>query len=395
MKKIAVFTGNRAEFSMLAPIIHAFKNDDRIDYVLIVSGAHFNENNGNSLEEIENEGFEMHHKLPLENKGGTNELSTTKSIGEVILKLSDLLSSIEIDIMFVASDRFESFGACVAATQLNIPTAHFEGGDITQGGALDDSLRHAMTKLAHIHLATNEDAANRIIQMGEEVYRVKNVGFPGIDNVISGNFMNETEVIKSLNLDLNRPIILFTQHSITLNPGNAAEQIKPSLSALKKVQKELNAQIIITHPNNDAGGQHILDAIEKLKAENLTGFQFHPHLGRSRYYGLLNILGNHSRGVCVGNSSSGIKETPIFHCPSIIIGSRQDGRLRGENVITVDYDSIEIANAINQCIFDDRFREKCKNVKNPYGTGNTGKIIAEFLVNFDLGHSVLNKKMTF
>jgi UDP-N-acetylglucosamine 2-epimerase (non-hydrolysing)/GDP/UDP-N,N'-diacetylbacillosamine 2-epimerase (hydrolysing) len=394
-RKVAVFTGNRAEFSMLAPIIQGFKTDDRIDYILIVSGAHLYENHGNSLEEIEKEGFEIHHKLPLENRGGTDELSTTKTISEVILKLSELLSSIDVDIMLIASDRFESFGACIAATQLNIPTAHFEGGDITQGGALDDSLRHAMTKLSHFHLTTNQDAADRIIRMGEEPHRVKNVGFPGIDSVASGNFMSENEVIENLKLDINRPIILFTQHSITLNPEKATSQILPSLEALKEVQRELNAQIIITYPNNDAGGQLIINEIEKLKAENLQGFYFYQHLGRSRYYGLLNILGNKSKGVCVGNSSSGIKETPIFNCPSIIIGSRQDGRLRGDNLITVDYDQNEIRNAIKRCILDDEFRSKYKDVHNPYGAGDSSKITADFLMDSDLSYSILNKKMTY
>lgn len=394
-RKIAVFTGNRAEFSMLTPIIQGLKNDARIEYILIVSGAHLYENHGNSLKEIEREGFEIHYRLPLENKGGTDELSTTKTIGEVILKLSELLSSIEIDIMLVASDRFESFGACIAATQLNIPTAHFEGGDITQGGALDDSLRHAMTKLSHLHLTTNQDAADRVIKMGEEVHRVKNVGFPGIDSVASGNFMSENEVVEDLNLDLSRPIVLFTQHSITLFPDKAPEQVAPSLAALKAIQKELDAQIIITYPNNDAGGQLIINEIEKLRAEKPRGFQVHPHLGRFRYYGLLNILGNKSKGVCVGNSSSGIKETPIFNCPSVIIGTRQDGRLRGENVITVDYHQDAISKAIKKCITDDAFRAKCKDVINPYGAGNSGKIIADFLVDVDLSYSILNKQITY
>lgn len=394
-KKIAVFTGNRAEFSMLTPIIQGLKNDNRLEYILIVSGAHLYKNHGNSLKEINREGFEIHYRLPLENKGGTDELSTTKTIGEVITKLSELLSSIEIDIMLVASDRFESFGACIAATQLNIPTAHFEGGDITQGGALDDSLRHAMTKLSHLHFTTSQDAADRVIKMGEEDYRVKNVGFPGIDSVASGNYMSENQVIEDLKLDISKPIILFTQHSITLYPEKAKQQVAPSLAALKDIQKELDAQIIITYPNNDAGGQLIINEIEKIKAEKLKGFQFHQHLGRSRYYGLLNILGNKSKGVCVGNSSSGIKETPIFNCPSIIIGTRQDGRLKGENVITVGYQKNSIKNAIKKCVTDDAFRLECKNIINPYGSGNSGKIIADFLAEADLGYKILNKQMTY
>jgi UDP-hydrolysing UDP-N-acetyl-D-glucosamine 2-epimerase len=394
-RKIAVFTGNRAEYSMLSPILSGLKQHEGIEYILIVSGAHLNEKHGNSLKEIEKDGFVVHHKLFLDNKGGTDELSTTKTIGEVVIKLSELLASIELDLMLVASDRYESFGACIASTQLNIPTAHFEGGDITQGGALDDSLRHAMTKLSHFHLTTNEDASNRIIKMGEESHRVINVGFPGIDSVASGNYIPVEDVLKDLKLNPEKPVILFTQHSITLQPDGAKEQIKPSIEALKELQQSLDAQIIVTYPNNDAGGEIIIQELEYLKELNLKGFQFFPHLGRARYYGLLNVLGNVLKGVCVGNSSSGIKETPIFNCPSVIIGSRQDGRLRGGNVITVDYKKDEIVAAINKCLLDNEFRKTCKDVKNPYGSGNSGKIIADFLANVELNYAVLNKQMTY
>jgi UDP-N-acetylglucosamine 2-epimerase (non-hydrolysing)/GDP/UDP-N,N'-diacetylbacillosamine 2-epimerase (hydrolysing) len=394
-RKVAVFTGNRAEYSMLSPILQGLKKHQDIEYILIVSGAHLYEKRGNSLNEINEDGFVIHHKLYLDNQGGTDELSTTKTIGEVVMKLSELLSSIEVDLMLVASDRFESFGACIASTQLNIPTAHFEGGDITQGGALDDSLRHAMTKLSHFHLTTNEDALNRIIKMGEEPHRIINVGFPGIDSVASGNYMGMKGVLDTLKLNPERPVILFTQHSITLTPEKAGEQIAPSLLALQELQKILDAQIIITYPNNDAGGEIIIKELEKLQALDLPGFQFFPHLGRARYYGLLNLMGNKLKGVCVGNSSSGIKETPIFNCPSIIIGSRQDGRLRGENVITVDYDKEKIKEAIMKCLTDEIFREACKNFKNPYGSGNSGKIISDFLASVELNYAVLNKQMTY
>lgn len=394
-RKIGVFTGNRAEFSMLIPIIKCIAKDSRLEYCLIVSGAHLEEIHGNSVGEIENEGFEIHHKLPLEHKGGGNALSTTKVIGEIILKSSDLFAEIQLDLILIASDRFESFGALVAATQMNIPTAHFEGGDITQGGALDDSLRHAMTKLSHIHFTTNSEASQRLLRMGEEEQRVINVGFPGIDAVASGDFMKKNKVVKNLSLDLNKPIVLFTQHSITSEPEKGKEQVIPSIEALEDFQRKSNGQVIITYPNNDAGGELIIKELEKLRAKRIKGFQFFPHLGRHRYYGLLNILGNHSRGVVVGNSSSGIKETPLFNCPSIIIGNRQDGRLRGSNVITVDYNRYEIFNAINKCVSDENFRKSCGNIVNPYGSGNSGKLIAKTLSTVELGYNLLNKKITY
>ncbi len=170
----------------------------------------------------------------------------------VLFSVAKALDKIKPDIFVVYADRFEGFAAVIASTQMNIPTAHIEGGDITEGGALDDSVRHAMTKLAHIHFTTNNQATNRLLGMGEAPWRVHTVGFPAIDLIQENNFASPDELIESYNLDLSKPIILFTQHSVTTEFDLAQSQVMPSLKALEMAAKE-GMQVIITYPNNDAG----------------------------------------------------------------------------------------------------------------------------------------------
>ena len=193
---------------------------------------------------------------------------------------------------------------------------------------------------------------------------------------------------------LNKPIVLFTQHSITTEFEKSLEQISPSLQALKNLAKE-GVQVIVTYPNNDVGGRTIIEAIKSLDTESITGIQVHNSLGRYLYHGVLALAVDPSRQVvCVGNSSSGIKESPIFGCPTVNIGSRQQGRLRGDNVIDVDYHQAEIVNAIKTCLYNNEFRSDCHNTDNPYHIGTAGKAIAEVLANVELGKKIIRKGMT-
>ena len=222
----------------------------------------------------------------------------------------------------------KGLAAVIASSQMNIPTAHIEGGDLTEGGALDDSVRHAMSKLAHLHFTTNQQASNRVLGMGEESWRVHTVGFPAIDLISDNNFASSEEVANSLNLDLEKPIILFTQHSVTTEFSMASEQVLPALDALKVLAKK-GFQIIATYPNNDAGGKAIINELNKLNAKSVDGIQVHRSLGRYLYHGVLALANDRKKLVaCVGNSSSGIKETPVFGCPTVNIGSRQLGQIK-------------------------------------------------------------------
>lgn len=391
-RKIAIFTGNRAEYGLQFPIIKAVAAHSELEYQLIVSGAHLDRDFGKTLSEIESDGFKVAAEVKIEMTADSG-FATAQAIGSGVLSMSQCLDRLKPDVLVVYADRFEGFAALIAGTQMNIPTAHIEGGDVTEGGALDDSVRHAMTKLAHLHFTTNEDASNRIRTMGEEPWRVHTVGFPMIDLVHAGHYTTPDVLSQTYNIDLSRPLVVFTQHSVTTLIEESAAQILPALTALEKLASE-GVQIILTYPNNDAGGRAIIAELEKFASRNLKNVQLHKSLGRANYHGMLNICGRVGRGACVGNSSSGIKETPYFGCPTVDIGTRQDGRLSSTNVIHTGYEANEIEQAIRRCLFDESFIVQSHGCANPYGTGDAGKKIADYLAKIQLGHVLLNKKMT-
>lgn len=396
MKKrvIGIFTGNRAEYGLQFPILKAINSHPELEYRLVVSGAHLDKNFGKTLAEIEKDGFKVSSEVKIDLEEDTL-YATAQAIGSGVVNISKALAEIRPDIWVVYADRFEGFAAVIAGTQMNIPTAHIEGGDVTEGGALDDSVRHAMTKLSHLHFTTNENAANRIRTMGEEAWRVHNVGFPAIDMIAAGSFAKPADLADKYGLDLARPVVLFTQHSVTTQFEEAIAQTRPALEALEILARG-GVQVILTYPNNDAGGRAIISELEKFAANKIPNTKLHRSLGRFNYHGMLALCGKGSKagGACVGNSSSGIKETPAFGCPTVDIGSRQDGRLSATNVIHTGYGRDEILNAIRRCIEDQKFIENCHSCENPYGVGDAGKKIAEVLAKTELGAKIITKKMT-
>jgi UDP-N-acetylglucosamine 2-epimerase (non-hydrolysing)/GDP/UDP-N,N'-diacetylbacillosamine 2-epimerase (hydrolysing) len=389
---IAIFTGNRAEYGLLSPIIRAVADHPGLEYRLLVSGAHLDEDFGATKREIEGDGFSVHAEIIMETTGDTLH-GTVRSIGSCILSMAEALVVMRPDLFLVYADRFEGLAACVAGTQMGIPTVHVEGGDLTEGGALDDCVRHAMTKLAHLHFTTNEQAAERVRRLGEEPWRVFNTGFPAIDLIRRGNYASPQELAALYDIDLERPVVLFTQHSVTTEFEQAADQVLPSLEALRRLATK-GVQLVLTYPNNDAGGGRIIRELEAFRAE-VPGLVLERSLGRYNYYGILNLCGSAGRGVCAGNSSSGIKETPAFGSPAVNIGSRQQGRLRGDNVLDAPYEVDAIETALSTALWDEEFRTRCREGANPYGEGNTGARIAEVLATIELGPRICRKLMTY
>jgi len=393
MKRIAIFTGNRAEYGLQLSALKAIDSDPNLEYQLIVAGAHLDDNFGHSIKEIESDGFRIDATVKIETDADSLS-SNVKAIGSAIVKIGEVIELLKPDFMLVYGDRSEALAAVIASTQMNIPTGHIEGGDLTEGGALDDSVRHAMTKLCHLHFTTNIQSSNRVLGLGEEKWRVHNVGLLSLDMITDGNFASSEEVSINLGIDLSKPIILFTQHSVTTEFNFSGIQIKASLNALKVLASK-GIQIIITYPNNDAGGRSIIDNLSLLEKNPIEGIQIHKTLGRHLYHGVLALSSDKSKKVtCVGNSSSGIKETPVFGCPTVNIGSRQSGRLRGQNIIDVDYVEDEIVKAVMFCLENKNFRKSCHETTNPYYSGQSGKKIAEILSGTDINKKLIRKKMT-
>lgn len=386
-----MFTGNRAEYGLQYPILCALAADPRLEYFLLVGGAHLQEDFGSTVAEIEADGFRVHHRVEIAMHQDTL-FATAQAIGTGLLSVSRILDELRPDMLVVYADRYESFAAMIAGTQMGIPTAHIEGGDYTEGGALDDSVRHAMTKLAHLHFTTNEEAAERIRRMAEEPWRIHNVGLPVLDLVAAGLYAPVEEIAQAFRLDPERPVVLFCQHSVSTEADEAAAQIRPSLQALETLAGQ-GYQVVVTYPNNDAGGRRIIQELQALERPRIPNIQVHKSLGRYRFHGILHLIGRIGRGAFAGNSSAGIKETPAFGCPFVSIGSRQRGRLRADNVFDVSYDAGEIAKAIRGCVEDARIRDRCRTCRNPYGAGDAGRRIAEVLATIPLTPTLIQKKM--
>ncbi len=391
-KKVAIFTGNRAEYGLQIPILEAIKEHPNLDYLLFVSGAHLDPTYGHTVKEIESDGFEIHEHIDI-GKGDTSLFSTAHAISKGISEITKCIEKHSPDIFIVYADRYESFAAAISASQTNTITVHIEGGDITEGGALDDSVRHAMTKLSHFHCVTNKEAFERIKAMGEEEWRIKLVGYPAIDLITNNDFTPPADLQTLFHLDFNQPILIFTQHSVTTQFDDVVTQLMPSINAINACAHD-GIRCIVTYPNNDAGGDKIYQYLDS-KLSDSENILLTKSLGRKNYWGILNLARESLANViCVGNSSSGIKETATFKCPTVNIGSRQQGRLRGSNIIDVPYIEEEIISAIKKAFFDEQFRRECRETINPYDLGGAGKLIADLVNNIEINNITRTKKMT-
>ncbi len=354
------------------------------------------ENFGKTINEIEKDKINIYKKIRLTNSSKMKKENidyTAKNISEIIKKYADCLKKIKPDYNLVYADRFETFAASIASSQMNIPTIHIEGGDKTEGGTLDDNVRHAMTKISHLHITTNDNAKKRLINLGEEKWRIKNFGYSAMDYIKLKNYASKKEIEKRLKLKVTKPLVIFTQHPIPLEINNLNKNFDEILKAIKNLT-EHNIEIIITYPNSDYGGKEIINKINKLK--KFKNIHVVSSLGRYYYHGILALNKKNTKVVCVGNSSSGIKETAIFKCPVVNIGPRQNGRFRSTNVFDVKYSKNQIYDTIIRCIYDNKIYKKCLKSKNLYGGGNTGNKVRRFIENMSFTRKkILIKKITY
>ena len=391
MKKVAVFTGNRAEFGLQLPLLKELDGSSNIELTLLVGASHIDKVFGLTIKEVEDYGFKSNYLIDFKHDSDSLD-SNSITISKGISLVASALAEIKPDLFIVYADRYEGFAALIASTQMGIVTAHFEGGDITEGGTFDDSVRHSMTKLAHLHFTTNEDATKRILQLGESQENIFTVGLPSVDLIKAGEFSSEDELVKKYGLENINNIIVFTQHPIPIEKDNISKEFESIESAFKNL-KLTNLKIICTFPNSDIGGKEIIDILKRW--ENTYDFvDVYESLGRKDFHGLLNLNNTDSkrRSCYLGNSSAGIKETPALKAPSIIIGNRQKGRLHSNNVLFINPDEEEIINALHTVYEDTSFMETCKNTFNPYGDGSMGKTSLKIIENLEINSELLKKK---
>lgn len=395
MKKITVFSGNRAEFGLLSPILKVLSKSKKIKLFFVTSGSHLDKKFGYTIDEVFKENIKIYKKIYIKNKikNKTTAEYTSLYIAEIIKEYTKILIKIKPDFNIVYADRFETFASAIASSQMHIPTIHIEGGDKTEGGTLDDSVRHAITKLSHFHIVTNRDAFNRILKLGEEKWRIKNFGYSLIDSVKQGNYASKRELENKLKIKIVRPIVIFTFHPISVNLKQSVIDLKKCLFTLKELSKKY--QIIITYPNIDYGCRSFITEIKKIK--KLKNIKIFRSLGRYYYHGILSLIKKEKiKVLCMGNSSSGIKETAVFKCPTINLGTRQDGRLKSTNVFNLKINPKKIINLTNKCFNNKKIIKIINKSKNLYGGGKTGNKLLNFIENIKHSKSkILIKKIQY
>jgi len=382
-RKIAVVTGTRAEYGLLHPIMTAIKKDKNMELCIIATGMHLSYEFGHTVDYIESDGFKIDAKVDTLLSDDT-QVSMAKSLGVGIIGIAQALETIDPDIVLVYGDRGEPFAAAVSAAHLMIPVAHVHGGDAARGSNIDDSIRYAITKFAHIHFTATKKHAERVIRLGEEPWRVHVVGSPALDTILHAKIPSSRDVAKIFSLDKEKQVILVIQHPTSISVQEAAREMRQTMEALR----ELELQSVVIYPNADAGGRAMIKVIKEYeKHPFIKAFKSVP---RKEYLGLMRIA-----SVMVGNSSSGIIEAPSLKLPVINIGIRQAGREKADNVIDVGHDKDEIVNSIKKALCDDDFKEKVRKCKNPYGDGKSSERILKILREIEITPRLLRKQITY
>ena len=381
MREVAVITGTRAEYGVLVPLLEAIDRSKALRLSLIATSMHLSEDFGHTVEDIESDGFHVDFAVKTLSRDDSNA-GMAISIGRCLEGMAEAFKATSPDIVVVTGDRGEMLAAALAGMYMNVPVAHVHGGDVS--GSVDDSIRHAITKVAHVHLVATRVHEHRILRMGEEPWRVHRVGTLALDSLRRAERIPDGELERRYGVDLSEPLALMIQHPVTTDSKRAGDQARMTLDALA----DLGCQTIVVYPNADSGGRRIIRAIE----ERAGGPLFHiersvPHVDFINLMRVANVM--------VGNSSAGIIEAPFFHLPVVNIGPRQDGRERARNVIDVGYSRREILAALRKAVHDERFARSLQGLRNPHGGGDTSQRIVRLLRTIKLTRRLLEKRMSY
>jgi len=379
VRTIGVITTSRADYGIYRPLLDAIVSDSELTLRLLVSGMHLSPEYGRTVSEIEADGFEIADRVEVLLSSDTPE-AISKSMGLTLVGFAQVFARWCPDILLVSGDRYEMFAAALAAVPFKIPIAHLGGGDLTEG-AIDDVLRHSLTKISHLHFTDTEEAARRVIQMGEESWRVIVSGEPSLDNLRTARLLTREQLEANYPFRLSDPFLLVTYHPVTLQYELAGWQIEQLLNALQ----ECGMPVIFTMPNADTANQSIRNKIKRFVANTPSAWLV-TNLGTEVYFSLMTLA-----SAIVGNSSSGIVEAASFKLPAINVGIRQAGRVRAQNVIDVGNKSQEIVAGIKRAI-DPKFRDLLRELVNPYGTGDAVPRIVSKLKEVKIDDRLLQKR---
>jgi len=381
-REITVLTGTRAEYGLLKPAMDAIQEHDDLTLSVVATGMHLSPRHGNTVDQIRDDGFTVDREVPMQLDGDSGT-AMAKSLGIGTSGLADAFASLDPDIVLLLGDRDEALAGALAASHMTIPVAHVHGGDAMHGATIDDSIRHAITKFAHLHFPASELSAERIRKLGEEPWRITVCGAPGLDDIRDGAYTVPERVRSTHGIDPDRPLLLVVQHPVTTAPQEAGKQMTATLDAVDS----FDAAVVVIYPNSDAGSDQIIDELES--REFSSDVSLFRSLPRHKYLGLLA-----GADVMVGNSSSGIIEAPSFDLPVVDVGPRQAGRQRAANVLSVPHESDEIREAIDRCLHDDVVTEQAAE-PNPYDYGGAGDRICDRLAEVDLDEQLLEKRLSY
>ena len=380
-RKICVVTGSRAEYGILRGLMKAIKDDPELMLQVIATNQHLSKLQGETYKEIERDGFTIDYKVYMaDDEAPDNANTTAKSISRGVSGFADAFDALKPDMLLILGDRYEMLAVASTALIYKIPIAHLHGGEITEG-AFDDAIRHAITKMSHLHFTSTEAYRKRVIQLGEQPDRVFNVGALGVENVMKNDFMTKEEIEQSLNFQMTDKCFLCTYHPVTLSNMSSEAQV---LNLLKALDSYKDYHIIFTYSNSDTNSQIIIKSIQEYVDQNPGRCMFIPSLGQRRYFSALKYV-----KAVLGNSSSGIIEVPSFGIPTLNIGDRQKGRLAADSVLNCETDTQSILTGLDR-VLSPQFIETASKTQNPYEKENTAQAIFDVISTYPLEQ--LNQK---
>ena len=382
-KKISILTATRAEYGLLKPIIKKFNQVEDFDVRVVVTDAHLSPEFRLTYQEFERDGIAIDEKIEILLSADTPS-AISKTMGLAMISFADYFERLRPDLLLVLGDRYETLSVAIVAMNQRIPIAHLYGGETTEG-AIDESIRHAITKLSYLHFTSTEEYRRRVIQMGESPERVFCVGAIGIENIRKERLMSKSELERKINFKLDKSYAMVTFHPVTLEDNKSKEQIKALLDVCESYK---DIKYIFTKANADTNGRIINQMIDRFVDKNNHAIAF-TSLGMPTYLSALKHC-----AVVLGNSSSGLIEAPSFGIPTINIGDRQKGRIQADSVINCEPVKEDIKRAI-EIALSKEFKNKAKNTINPYGDGNTSEKIVDIVNDFILNDKVNLKKMFY
>lgn len=368
-------TGSRAEYGILRSLMSAIKDDPALTLQVIATNQHLSKLQGETYKEIERDGFTIDYKVYMaEDDAPDNANTTAKAISRGVSGFADAFDALKPDMLLILGDRYEMLAVASTALIYKIPIAHLHGGEITEG-AFDDAIRHAITKMSHLHFTSTEVYRKRVIQLGEQPDRVFNVGALGVENVMKTDFMSKEEIEQSLDFLISDKCFLCTYHPVTLSDMSSEEQVMNLLHALDNYK---DYHIIFTYSNSDTNSQIIIKRIQEYVDKNQSRCMFIPSLGQRRYFSALKYM-----TAVIGNSSSGIIEVPSFGIPTLDIGDRQKGRIAAESIIHCGYSTEEIEEGLRKVT-----TYSSSNINNPYYQEGTCDAILKVIKSYPLDNII-------